>query len=149
LAREVALGGSVARDRVDDPVYDLLHARLALRRPELAAEVLGCDDVRRGLRPELGDLDALLFEDVPALPGDDRIAELPLDLVVRVDAGAGEAALDSQTAPRSALDGLRRYVCDGHVRAPPRSERVRCVLAARVEEGEGPSRSCRARKRTT
>ena len=44
--------------------------------------------------------------------------ELPLDLVVRVDAGAGEAALDSQTAPRSALDGLRRYVCDGHVRAP-------------------------------
>ena len=78
--------------RVDDAADHLLHARLALRRGEPAAEVLLRDDVRRGLRPELRELDAALLEGRAVAAGDDRVARLPLDLVERVAAGNREEA---------------------------------------------------------
>src|SRR5439155_9703124 len=88
-------------DAVDDAVNELLDARLALRRPDVPAEVLGHHDVGRELAPELGDLDVLLLEDgLAGLGGDGRRPELPLDLVVGMDAGLGELAV-----PVEALDG--------------------------------------------
>ena len=99
LTREVAALQARARDRVDHAVDHLLDAPLADRRAELAAEVLGRYDVRRGLRPELGYLDALLLEDVAAFAGDCRITKLPFELVVRMDTRPGEAAGEPKTPP--------------------------------------------------
>jgi hypothetical protein len=123
-AREVAALEAGASDGVDDAVDHLSNARLAFGRSELAAEVLRGDDVRRGLRPELGDLDALLLEDVPVLAGNGRVAELPLDLVVRVDALAGEEAVDPEPFGLGAVNGFLRDVGDCHVRAPLESREV-------------------------
>src|SRR5207247_949431 len=61
-----------------------------------AAEVLLGDDVGRGLRPELGELDAALLECRACLPRDERIAGLPLDLVERVAAGDREQSADGE-----------------------------------------------------
>ena len=55
--------------------------------PDGAAEVLLDDDVGRHLRPAGRDLDVLLLEeDLAAFAGDGGGAQLPLDLVERVDA---------------------------------------------------------------
>ena len=61
--REVVLRLRPGGDRVDDPIDQLADARLALRRAEVAAEVLADDDVRGELAPEVRDLDVLLLED--------------------------------------------------------------------------------------
>ena len=70
---EVALGLGPGRDRVDDAVDELLDAGLALRRADVAAEVLADDDVGGELAPEVRDLDVLLLEDgLAALVADVR-----------------------------------------------------------------------------
>ena len=89
-------------DGVDDAADHLLHARLALRRGEAAAEVLLGDDVRGRLRPELRELDPALLERRPVAAWDDRVARLPFDLVERVAPGDGEEALDAEA--RTLLD---------------------------------------------
>ena len=127
LAREIAALEAGACDGVDHPVDHLLHAPFTDRRAELAAEVLGRHDVRGGLRPELGYFDALLLEDVAALSGDHRVAKLPLDLVIRVNALAREAATEPKAEWFGVLDGHLCDVGDGHVRAPLESRDVRCA----------------------
>ena len=70
---------------------------LALRRAQRAVQILAGDNVGRRHRPVLGDLDVFLLEDDAALRvGDLRGAQLPLQLVVRRDAGSGEEAVESQ-----------------------------------------------------
>ena len=87
---------------------------LALRRAEVAAEVLADDDVGGELAPEVGDLDVLLLEDALArLVGDARGPVLPGDLVVGMDARAGPAALEGQAVDR------RRAVQLGAVEGGP------------------------------
>src|SRR5262249_1902921 len=95
LVGEIAALAAPGADRVDDAADHLLHALLALRARHAAAEVLLRDDVGRGLRPELRELDALLLEDGALLAGDQGVARLPFDLLERVAAGDGEQALDS------------------------------------------------------
>src|SRR5205823_12112640 len=92
LVREVAALAAPGADRVDDAADHLAHALLALGRGHAAAEVLLRDDVGRGLRPELGELDGLLLEDGAFLAGDQGVARLPLDLLERVAAGDREEA---------------------------------------------------------
>ena len=99
---EVAAFLAPGDDRVDDAADHLLHARLALRRGEAAAEVLLRDDVRRGLRPELRELDTALLEGRAVAARDDRVARLPFDLVERVAAGDREEALHAE--PGALLD---------------------------------------------
>ncbi len=104
--REVALGLRPGGDRVDDPVDELLDARLALGRADVAAEVLAHHDVGRELAPERGDFHVLLLEDgLAALVADVGEAGLPDDLVVRVDALAGPAPLDRQATGRGGVRG--------------------------------------------
>src|SRR5207237_7703236 len=86
VVREVAAGASPPADRGDDAADHLLHARLPLGRAEAAPEVLLGDDVRRGLRPELRELDVLLVERRLLLARDERVAQLPLDLVEGIPA---------------------------------------------------------------
>ena len=94
------------------PVDELAQARLALRRADGAAEVLGGDDVGRVDRPEVGELHAALLEvDRAVAPvGHHDVAALPGHLVVRVHAGGGVDPLDVQPAPALlalGADGLR------------------------------------------
>ena len=97
VGREVVLGLGPRGDRVDDAVDELPDAGLALRRAEVAAEVLADDDVGGQLAPEVGDLDVLLLEDrLAGLVGDAGGPVLPGDLVVGVDARAGPAALEGE-----------------------------------------------------
>ena len=78
-------------------------------RAEVAAEVLGDDDVRGELAPEVGDLDVLLLEDALAgLVGDAGRPVLPGDLVVGMDARSGPAALEGQAACCRAVRVLAR-----------------------------------------
>ena len=99
VAREVAVGLGPRGDRVDDAVDELADAVLALRRADVAAEVLADDDVGGELAPEAGDLDVLLLEHrLAGLAGDAGGPVLPRDLVVGVDAGAGPAALEREPA---------------------------------------------------
>ena len=108
VGREVVLGLGPGRDRVDDAIDELADAGLALRRADVAAEVLADDDVGRELAPEVGDLDVLLLEDgLAALVGDAGGPVLPGDLVVGVDAGAGPAALEGQALDRGLAVGCR------------------------------------------
>src|SRR6185295_6707716 len=61
-------------------------------------EVFRDDDVGRLLGPEGGDLDVLLLEDdFPLFVADDGRADLPFDLVERVDARQREVALKVET----------------------------------------------------
>ena len=109
VAREVVLRLRPRGDGVDDAVDELLDAVLALRRADVAAEVLADDDVGGELAPEARDLDVLLLEDrLAGLVGDVGGPELPGDLVVRVHARARPAALERQAA--SALAGEARPV---------------------------------------
>src|SRR5262249_38638446 len=109
LDREVAALAAPRADRRDDAADHLAHRALALRRGHAAAEVLLGDDVRRRLRPELGELDALLLEDGLLLARDERRARLPLDLVERVAAGDREVAADGE-AGVLAGDGVHELV---------------------------------------
>ena len=87
VGREVVLGLGPGRDGVDDPVDQLADGCLALRRAEVAAEVLADHDVGGELAPEVGDLDVLLLEDrLARFVGDSGGAVLPGDLVIGVDA---------------------------------------------------------------
>ena len=91
FAGEVLLRARPLGDRVDDAADQLLDAALALGRADLPAEVLRDDDVGRLLRPELRDLDvALLEDDLALLVADDGRADLPFDLVERIDTFPGE-----------------------------------------------------------
>src|SRR5262249_24200292 len=90
VGREIAAVTTPRADRRHDAADHLLDRALALRARHAAPEVLLRDDVGRRLRPELGELDAALLELRPVLPGDVRVARLPLDLVVRL------AALDRE-----------------------------------------------------
>ncbi len=94
---EVAAVAPPAGDRPGDPGDHLLHGALALRRAELAAEVLLGDDVGRVLGPALRELDLALLERGVLRIADHRVADLPLDLVEGVDAGLREAALHRQS----------------------------------------------------
>ena len=97
IAQEVTVIHSPAGDRVDHAADHLLHAALACGCAELAAEVLGDDDVRRRLRPSGRDLDVLLFEErLAGLVGDGGGAVLPRDVLERIIAGAREVALDGE-----------------------------------------------------
>ncbi len=96
---EVALGLGPGGDRVDDAVDQLADGGLALRRAEVAAEVLADDHVGGELAPEVGDLDVLLLEDgLARLVGDAGRPVLPGDLVVGVDPGRRPAALEGEAA---------------------------------------------------
>ena len=96
LGREVAAVASPAGDRADDAADHLLDGGLALGARHAAAEVLLRDDVGRGLRPELGELDVALLERRAVLAGDERVADLPLDLVERIAARDREQAADGE-----------------------------------------------------
>ena len=69
LVGEVVALAAPGADRRDDAADHLLDARLALGRGHAAAEVLLRDDVGGGLAPELRELDVLLLEGGPSLPG--------------------------------------------------------------------------------
>ena len=117
VGREVVLGLGPGRDRVDDAVDQLADGGLALGRAEVAAEVLGHDDVGRELAPEVGDLDVLLLEDgLAGLVGDAGGPVLPGDLVVGMDVRAGAAALEGQATDRGLAVSFRA-VEGGAVRA--------------------------------
>src|SRR5687768_4788549 len=93
LAREVVLRPRPTGDRVDDAADQLLDRALALRRPELPAEILRDDDVGGLLRPELRNLNVALFEDdLALLVADDSGADFPLHFVERVHTGQCEVA---------------------------------------------------------
>src|SRR3990172_2693289 len=108
--REVLIRGEVVlrlrpgRGRVDDAVDQLLHAVLAARLADVAAEVLADDDVGGQLAPERRDLHVLLFEDgLAGFVADGRGPNLPGDIVVRVDAGAAPAALEREALRRPSV----------------------------------------------
>jgi hypothetical protein len=102
---EVAALAAPAGDRAGDAGDHLLDRVLALVGADPSAEVLLGDDVRRVLRPGLRELDAALLEDRVVRVADDRVAELPLDLVERVAAGGRMPALAGQ-APSLNFVGL-------------------------------------------
>src|SRR5439155_14487382 len=102
---EIALRLRPAGDRVDDPVDELADARLALRRPDVAAEVLADHDVGGELRPGAGDLDVLLLEDrLARLVADAGRPDLPVDLVVRMDTRPGPAPFEGQAMRALAVE---------------------------------------------
>src|SRR4030095_6230173 len=87
LAGEILLRARPPGDRVDDAADQLPDAAFTFGGAELTAEILRDNDVRRLLRPGFGDLDIALLEDDMALfVADHRRADLPLDLIERIDA---------------------------------------------------------------
>src|SRR5262249_49487811 len=110
---EVLVGARPLRDRRHDAADQLPDAALALGRADLAAEILGDDNVGGLLRPRLRDLDVALFEDhFAALAADDGGAQLPLDLVERIDGGVAEEPGERQTWRRRRLRfRARRFNC--------------------------------------
>src|SRR5690349_3593453 len=104
VGREVVLGLRPAGDRVDDAVDQLLHAGLATGLADVATEVLADDDVGGELAPERRNFDVLLLEDgLAAFVADAGGADLPGDLVVRVDARLGPAAREREAAGERAV----------------------------------------------
>jgi len=83
---EVAPAQALLGVAVGDPVDHLLDGALAPGGPGRAAEVLLGGDIGGVLRPLLGDLHVLLLERHLTRPivADDRIPQLPLDIVVGV-----------------------------------------------------------------
>ena len=144
VRREVAALRAPAGDRVGDATDHLLDAPLAVGRGHAPAEVLLRDDVRRGLRPELRELDLALLERRRALARDQRVARLPLDLVERVTTG------DREEPPRGdgrcivdddvddlrfflrLLRCLRRLLGGGHAVLPGRDVEFDSPRAGRV-----------------
>src|SRR5207237_6099989 len=84
-AREVAALAAPLGDRAGDAADHLLDRALALLGAHLAAEVLLGDDVGRVLRPALRELDSALLESWILRIADQRVADLPLDLVEGMD----------------------------------------------------------------
>src|SRR5258708_20561001 len=98
VVAEVVLLGSPSRDGVDDTADELAHRALARRRAHLPAEIFLHDDVGRHLRPRRRHLDILLLEvDLAAFAGDGGGAQLPFDLIERLDADAREVARDGHS----------------------------------------------------
>src|SRR5205814_1342234 len=126
----------------------LLDRSLALRRAQGAAEVLAGDHVGGQGGPALGKLEVLLLEDYLAvLVGDGRLARVPLDSVVGVNAFSGESALDAESRPGLVLAQLQLVVAGlllrGSGSAAPRPSRLRPArvpvrLVARVAVGVVP-----------
>src|SRR5262249_7192258 len=96
LVDEVAAFAAPRADRRDDPADHLPDRELALGRRHPSTEVLLRDDVRRGLRPELRELDPLLVERGLVLARDEGVARLPFDLCERVAAGDREVAANPE-----------------------------------------------------
>ena len=122
--REVAALAPPAGDRAGDAADHLLDGVLALGRAHLAAEVLLGDDVGRVLRPGLRELDAALLEGGLRGIADQRVAQLPLELVEGVYAGARETPFDGQSCVRR-VDSVDRpdLVSDsGHLPSPQLSK---------------------------
>src|SRR2546423_10823673 len=71
--QEVGVTGEVThffapvRHGVADALDELPDARLPLRRAQMAAEILGGDNIRSELGPGFGDIDIVLLEDYVAL----------------------------------------------------------------------------------
>ena len=94
---EVAAGDAPVANGLGHAGDERAHTALALGRAQRAVQIFAGDDVGRRHRPVLGDLDVFLLEDDAALRvGDLRGAQLPLQLVVRRDAGGGEEAVESE-----------------------------------------------------
>ena len=90
---EILLLARPGGNRVDHPAHQLPNGPLTLRRADLPPEVLGHHDVRGLLRPELRKLNIPLLEnEFTPLVGNDGGAQLPLDLVKRIDAVLGKGA---------------------------------------------------------
>ena len=105
VAAEVSTLDAPVANGFGDAGHQLAHAGLALGRVERAVQIFAGDNVGRRHRPVLGDLDVFLLEDDAAVRvGDLRQTQLPLELVVRRDAGLGEEALEGQ--PGRALLGM-------------------------------------------
>jgi len=112
VSREVVLRRCPAGDRVDDAVDELLCGSFATRCPDVAPEVFADDDVGGQLAPERWDLDVRLLEDrLARLVLDLCAAQLPGDLVVRMNARRGPAPLEGQTLDADA--GETALVIDG------------------------------------
>ncbi len=95
---EEAVADAPVADGLGDAGDEGADAGLALVGAVEAVEVLAGDDVGRGHGPVGGDFDVLLLEDGAAFVVlDDGVAELPDDLVVGGDAGAGEVAGEGKT----------------------------------------------------
>ena len=97
VAREVAALATPSGDRSGHPADHLLDRGLALVASELAPEVFLGDDVRRVLRPGPGELDSALLEGRVLGITDDRVPQLPLDLVEGVDAFTGQSPFDGDS----------------------------------------------------
>src|ERR1051326_5417006 len=83
LVGEVAARTAPRADGAGDTADHLLDAALAVGRAHAPAEVLLRHDVRRRLRPELRELDALLLEDRLVLARGEGAAGLPFHLLAR------------------------------------------------------------------
>src|SRR6185295_2470387 len=119
LGGEVAAVAAPGRQGVRHPADELPDAALAVRRADMAAEVLRDHDVGRRLRPELRHLDALLLEDLlPLLVRDHGIAQLPLDGVEGILPGRGVVALEVETPCRSLLGDLHLRRSQAGLRGP-------------------------------
>ena len=114
---EVALLLAPSADGIDDARDQLADAGLAPRRAERSAKIFRDDDVGRRLRPCSRHLDVFLLEDNPAVfARDDRAAEVPIDLGIRIDARGREKSLEHDAAAgRRRIDrsgiGSRCAVC--------------------------------------
>src|SRR5207245_116087 len=82
----------------------------SIERMEPAAEVLRGADVRRRRRPELRELDPALLERRPRAARDQRVADLPLDLVERVPPGDREEPADAEA--RGLVDNCVDHLLD-------------------------------------
>ena len=94
---EVAASLSPSRDLFHDPIDDLTQRPFAFVGAELTTEVLLGDDVRCIDRPVDGELHAALFKDDAAICGigQQRVALLPLDLIIWVNALDREVSTQS------------------------------------------------------
>ncbi len=129
LGGEVAALAAPAGDGVHHAADELAHAALAVRRAELAAEVLGDHDVGGRLRPELRHLDAPLLEDLlTPLVGNDGIAQLPFDRIEGIDPGSRVVALEAQTRCRSRRGRLRPRRGDASARHPVAHCSASCLV---------------------
>src|SRR5216684_6452952 len=82
--REIAALFAPAHNGVGHPAYELAHGIFPFAGAWLAVEIFAGHDVRRGLRPVLGDFHTFLAEDGRAFfVADQRRALLPLHHVER------------------------------------------------------------------
>jgi len=112
VVEEVAALSALVVVPGDDPVDHLLDGALPLRGVRGAAEVLLRGDVRGVLRPRPRDLDAPLLERDLARPVvlDDRVARVPLDLVVGMHPRRREVAPDVKTPVGSGVGRVEAHL---------------------------------------